>query len=303
MCDRYGAAAFGAPWHTGGDANAPAVLETLCSLRFFGNCPLSLRFRLEAVDQIRRERRLQESSALRWNCSLLKRADRALRCSEHRRARGLPIGGGASRWCSEPWGPATTPPRGCLPSEASSHETRRSEPDNARPPERTRTWPRSFARLCDLAAVAFPFPGAFATSGTEKGVSCGAHPAPMALHQIYATDWGQTIDETVRQDETSRRLADTGNEAVIAERAARCGWRLSWQSCDVRAAKCVAHRTHPPNGNTVKRARSSSPAPPPPTLVLLALAVCTPKKSSSTRWTSGIDGRIPCEPARCPQRW
>ena len=41
----------------------------------------------------------------------------------------------------------------------------------------------------------------------------------MALHSIYETDWGQTIDETVRQDETSRRLAETGEEAVIAERA------------------------------------------------------------------------------------
>ena len=81
-------------------------------------------------------------------------------------------------------------------------------------------------------------PGAFATSGASLGASCGP-PASMALHQIYSTDWGQTIDETVRQDETSRRLAETGEEAVIAERAARCGWRLSWQSCDVRAAKCA----------------------------------------------------------------
>jgi hypothetical protein len=66
MCDRYGAAAFGAPWHTGGDANAPAVLETLCRFAlfdFFGNCPLSLRFRLEAVDQISQIRLFQRLQA------------------------------------------------------------------------------------------------------------------------------------------------------------------------------------------------------------------------------------------------
>jgi hypothetical protein len=40
MCDRYGAAAFGAPWRAGGEANAPA-LEELFALFDFWDCTLS----------------------------------------------------------------------------------------------------------------------------------------------------------------------------------------------------------------------------------------------------------------------
>ena len=73
----------------------------------------------------------------------------------------------------------------------------------------------------------------------------------MALHQIYANQWGRTIDSTVMADRESGQAAERGEEMVTREREARCGWRLSWQSCDVRAAKCAP-----------APARATAPLPP-----------------------------------------
>eukprot|EP01044_Picomonas_judraskeda_P016973 COSAG03_NODE_3108_length_2212_cov_3.638429_3_plen_186_part_00 len=130
----------------------------------------------------------------------------------------------------------------------------------------------------------------------------------MALHQIYETHWGQIIDETVKRDETSRRLAETGEEAVIAERAARCGWRLSWQSCDVRAAKCVqlsllsTPAQHQGHGlETVSAPNLSLPSA--GTAFSPLRAVCKRRRSLSTRWTSGTAGHTRSGQARCLPRW
>ena len=62
-------------------------------------------------------------------------------------------------------------------------------------------------------------------------------PGNMALERIYSESWARRIDTMAADDEVSTFRAEAGYQFFRAQRDAETGWRLSWQTCDIRAAK------------------------------------------------------------------